>query len=58
MNSHTSKFTSTSRYLKRDPRQVEILHDKEKTASTQLQARLDNNAREATLTVSSPSLMR
>ncbi|KAH9976797.1 hypothetical protein BGW80DRAFT_1546730 [Lactifluus volemus] len=35
-----------SRYLKRDPRQGEILHDKEKATSTQLQARLDNIARE------------
>jgi fatty acid synthase subunit alpha, fungi type len=32
--------------LKRDPCQGEILHDKEKAASTQLQARLDNIARE------------
>jgi len=35
-----------SRYLKRDPRLGEILYDKEKTNSAQLQARLDNIARE------------
>jgi fatty acid synthase subunit alpha, fungi type len=31
-----------SRYLKRDPRQGEIRHDKEKASSAQIQARLDN----------------
>ena len=35
-----------SRYLKRDPRQGEILFDKEKAASTELQARLDSIDRE------------
>jgi fatty acid synthase subunit alpha len=35
-----------SRYLKRDPRLGEILHDKEKANSVQLQARLDSIARE------------
>lgn len=35
-----------SRYLKRDPRLGEILYDKEKTNAAQLQARLDNIARE------------
>ena len=35
-----------SRYLKRDPRQGEILFDKEKTTSAQLQSRLDNIGRE------------
>ena len=35
-----------SRYLKRDPRQGEILFDKEKATSVQLQARLDNISRE------------
>jgi fatty acid synthase subunit alpha, fungi type len=38
MNSRTSKLTSN--------RQGEILHDKEKATSTQLQARLDNIGRE------------
>ncbi len=35
-----------SRYLKRDPRQGEILFDKEKASSAQLQARLDSIGRE------------
>lgn len=35
-----------SRYLKRDPRQGEILYDKEKASCAQLQVRLDNIARE------------
>ena len=35
-----------SRYLKRDPRQGEILYDKEKASSVQIQARLDNIGRE------------
>src|SRR6267142_610722 len=35
-----------SRYLKRDPRQGEILFDKEKATSTQLQARLDSIGQE------------
>jgi len=35
-----------SRYLKRDPRQGEILFDKERATSAQLQARLDNISRE------------
>jgi 3-oxoacyl-ACP reductase-like protein len=35
-----------SRYLKRDPRQGEILFDKEKASSVQLQARLDSIGRE------------
>jgi fatty acid synthase subunit alpha, fungi type len=33
-----------SRYLKRDPRQGEILYDKEKASSVQIQARLDSIA--------------
>jgi fatty acid synthase subunit beta len=35
-----------SRYLKRDPRQGEILYDKEKSSSLQIQARLDSIGRE------------
>jgi malonyl CoA-acyl carrier protein transacylase len=35
-----------SRYLKRDPRQGEILYDKEKTSAAQLQAQLDSIGRE------------
>jgi fatty acid synthase subunit alpha, fungi type len=35
-----------SRYLKRDPRQGEILYDKEKASSVQIQARLDSIGRE------------
>ena len=35
-----------SRYLKRDPRQGEILYDKEKANSAQIQARLDSIGRE------------
>ncbi|KAI0264369.1 fatty acid synthase [Gloeopeniophorella convolvens] len=35
-----------SRYLKRDPRLGEILHDKEKANSAQIQARLDSISRE------------
>ena len=35
-----------SRYLKRDPRQGEILYDKEKANSAELQTRLDNIGRE------------
>ncbi len=35
-----------SRYLKRDPRQGEILYDKEKASSAQIQARLDSIGRE------------
>jgi fatty acid synthase subunit alpha len=35
-----------SRYLKRDPRQGEILYDKEKASSSQIQARLDSIGRE------------
>ena len=35
-----------SRYLKRDPRQGEILYDKEKASSAQIQARLDSIALE------------
>jgi fatty acid synthase subunit alpha len=35
-----------SRYLKRDPRQGEILYDKEKATLAQIQARLDSIARE------------
>ena len=35
-----------SHYLKRDPRQGEILYDKEKASSAQIQTRLDNIALE------------
>jgi fatty acid synthase subunit alpha, fungi type len=40
------QINSYSRYLKRDPRQGEILYDKEKANSAQIQVRLDNIGRE------------